>query len=520
MLSYRDLVGPAIKTGAKEPPSPGIAHVAIPTNGRFYHLERAIESYVACVQLYARTPQFFIADGTRSAQAQGITQALIQKVAKSSGLEFYYSGTQEKCSFLKYLTDQCEVPSEVLEFGLMGPRNCEVKTGANRNAILLQTLGDIVLSADDDSQCKVGSLASEDERRMICLGGEWNIPEVWSFADREAALKSISPISIDIFDEHETLLGKSLTQVVSKNHSGLLKFENPCAHLLESLLSAEGTIPVTFAGVAGDSGQSPYVAALFHSQATRTRFTRSEHHYATAMASREVVRQYLSKTVCHSGAPMTTTVGLDNRALLPPFFPGYRNQDGIFAATISKCLRQTFFGHIPWALAHDPPSARKSHSKLGSAFRISEIVIGLVSEWHNSSHNDSEGECLISLGRYLINVGSLSEREFGERVRLVFLNRISKIISRGEMLISNSGGGPDYWVRDLKDQVCELLNSVESQFCELPIDLVEDVGPGQVLLTAKDLVKRFGELLYWWPAILDGVRALSSLGIRIGRRLN
>ena len=51
---------------------------------------------------------------------------------------------------------------------------------------------------------------------------------------------------------------------------------------------------------------------------------------------------------------MTTFFGLDNRVLLPPFFPVQRNSDGIFGLMLQK---STWHGtaFLPSVLLHAPP---------------------------------------------------------------------------------------------------------------------------------------------------------------------
>lgn len=54
---------------------------------------------------------------------------------------------------------------------------------------------------------------------------------------------------------------------------------------------------------------------------------------------REIERQWESMRVCYFGGSMSTGTGVDNRELLPSFFPVYPNEDEIFSITLKRCWK-------------------------------------------------------------------------------------------------------------------------------------------------------------------------------------
>lgn len=520
MISYEDLVLPSRKALLPNSNYPGISCVAIPTCGRLRELQRALQSYIACAQRYSRDMRFFVADDSVTADRRQNTKGGVRAVANSSGTRVSYSGFEEKGSFIKKLTDKCDVPRHVIEFALLGPPHCRVRTGTNRNAILLQTRGQLVLSVDDDSVCQTGTLADKNERDKIYLGGEWEIPEWWFFSDRDSALRSVDFVPIDVFTEHEQLLGRLLASLVATNCKDSLRFGDTCPHLLESLLRAEGHIPVTFTGTVGDSGlPSAGWVSMHPSPSTRQRFALSEQTYQRAIHSTEIVRQFLSKVVCHTGTAMCTAVGLDNRNLLPPFFPGYRNQDGVFAVTAKRCMSDAYFGHLPCVLVHDRPGKRENNPDWVVTFGISDLIIECISAWPEPTGKEIVAERLTSLGQYFIDLGSLPPKDFNERVRMLLLGRTAKLINRRGAIISHFGSHPDYWARDLNSQMDKLRRATIDPAFLHPCDLIEEMAPNQVQSATRNMVRNFGELLCWWPTIVEATETLSESGTELGQKV-
>jgi hypothetical protein len=329
-------------------------------------------------------------------------------------------------------------------------------------------------------------------------------------------MQAVREIPIDIFEEHRQLLGRPLDSVLAA-HDGELELADPCGHLLETLAWGTGKIPMTFTGIVGDSGQySAAQIAMLRSHSSRSRMTQSEHEYLLATRSREVARQYLSRTICHTGMPMATAVGLDNRVLLPPFFPGYRNQDGIFVATLKRCVHDGYLGHVPCVLPHARSSPGKSEPRWSSRIRISQILIELICEWPGATRSQSVSECLVSLGRYLVDQASYQSSDFRERVRLILLRRASRLLREQDSMIQLFSGKPEYWARDLEGQMEQLREAVVQPGFVQPQDVVGELLDKDPLSTAQDLIKMFGQLLTWWPAIVESARDLARHGADLG----
>src|SRR5205807_727613 len=134
-----------------------------------------------------------------------------------------YAGLEEKIDFANRLSAEHNLPPHVINFALLGPGGFLNYTGANRNALLLHTTGDLVFSADDDT---VGSLYEVPEQMdgLSFFLSEEPI-ESWFFPDRETALNSVRQIDEDALSIHERWLGRDLTGCLDSMPHDQIEFE-------------------------------------------------------------------------------------------------------------------------------------------------------------------------------------------------------------------------------------------------------------------------------------------------------
>ena len=123
--------------------------------------------------------------------------------------------------------------------------------GANRNALLLQTVGRQLLSVDDDIVGTIQHRAKASGNSSLCIRSG-DPCEVSFFGSREEAIQVVNSEPLDVVAEHQAVLGARLEELVAK-FSGPTgpRFEAPCQHLLRGLTAASGRVAVTFNGILG-----------------------------------------------------------------------------------------------------------------------------------------------------------------------------------------------------------------------------------------------------------------------------
>ncbi|HSW48817.1 MAG TPA: hypothetical protein VLH09_01520, partial [Bryobacteraceae bacterium] len=114
----------------------------------------------------------FVADDSRSRADRELNRAVLRSAASRHSFEIQYAGREEKLRYAEALLSGGDLFPEVVHFALFGLGDGTPTMGANRNAILLQTQGSLVLCVDDDTVCQVGQAPDLPEPGLLKLGGE------------------------------------------------------------------------------------------------------------------------------------------------------------------------------------------------------------------------------------------------------------------------------------------------------------------------------------------------------------
>lgn len=510
------------KSVAKLETSPAkIASVVIPTRERVKSLQRCLLSYVENCKQYGRANDFVVADDSPDTEVRTQTRSMLKSIANRFGAEIYYAGLEEKLRFVDELVICEGAPPDILNFALLDTEGCAHSTGANRNALLLHTVGDMIFSADDDTICRTTRAPDSHKGLTLCSG--LNPFEFWFFPSREIALESASLFSADLLGSHEYLLGRSLSSIIASDPGSLeLVVSQEQPGQLHRPQSGEGRVLATFNGALGNAGTESSFWLLMVNDDSRERLLRSEDSYKSACASEEILRVTRKTSISDTSWCMTTALGFDNRELLPPFMPVMRNQDGLFGVTLRMCFQNAYFGHVPWAILHARMAKRSSHTgqiKAAEGYRMQEIVLACVNSAQLSSLITDPTERLRVLGKHLIRLGSMKLADFKEFIRIQLWHLDSIRLLSAERRLRDHHEFPDFWARDLKNYTRALRQNLLLQDCIVPLDLIRKNGSLEAELLVQRLVLKFGKLLSSWPDIVNSAKMLRMRGIRLANRL-
>jgi hypothetical protein len=495
----------------KDSPCP-ISSIGVVTRSRIDSLRRCLTSFIENSKKYERTNDFVVMDDSESIAARGATQEMLLSLKRRYGVEIVYGGLEEKVRFAKALAAAGDVPPNVVEFALFDPEKFGYTTGANRNALLLHTSGNLLFSADDDTLCEL--VTPPLRQNGLGFNSRDAVADLWFFPDRESALESNNSIDEDVLSIHEQLLGKNINQCIAGLGETIdFDFEHCGTRLLSEIKFGRGAVLTTFTGLFGDSGLvAPFSYYLLEGE-SRERLTKSEQVYRSALTSREVMRVVSRPTISDNSWCMTTAVGFDNRALLPPFFPVQRNQDGVFGTTLRKCYEDGFSGHLPRAMLHNPP-IRSYPALLHEGAPLGLSTFELIAACINSIEpglGDS-GERLRTLGRHFIQIGTMSAKDNEEFLRLQVLRSRSNLLMRLESLLQKYDESPAFWANDLKRHIRVQRAALLQKDYIVPPDLLRSRTRDEALQLNQRMIYRFGELLYWWPRLVETARTLRAQG--------
>jgi hypothetical protein len=466
------------------------------TRDRLPSLVACLESYLENCQRHGRSPEFVVADDSLSAEAANRTTAALRKLADRFHARVRYAGRQEKIRFAAALAAESGVSREIICFALLGDERCALSTGANRNSLLLDAAGALMFAVDDDTLCRIAA-APERESALSFFSG-YDPTEFWLFPDRARATQSLSFVDADVLGYHEEMLGRAVD-------------------------GTSGRVAMTLNGLAGDSGMTSPRYYLSLTGASRDRLVASEHAYRSALESREVLRTVRQPTITAGPFCMTTFLGLDNRDLLPPFFPVQRNSDGIFGLTLSKCVDASHVAFLPWILLHapEPPRAFAPDELWAdvATVRMADIVIASILDHQNLTGDATVAKRLADLGEHLRWLGSLTYSEFEARLGTQQQFRNFAFLTALHGQLHTYGASPTYWADDVSRMIELISRASSAEDYLVPRDLRQSRDAGAARLLTQELVAKFGEVLGAWPAMVGAAKRLRVNGCRLAEAL-
>jgi hypothetical protein len=409
-----------------------------------------------------------------------------------------YGGRLEKNRFTDALASESGVSREIIDFGLFGDKRCVRSTGANRNCLLLDTVDTLLLAVDDDTLCRIAA-APEQETTLSFFSG-YDPTAFWFFPDRARATRAVSFVDVDVLACHEALLGRTLADPGGPE-------------------DRSGRVTMTLHGLVGDSGMASPRYYLTLTGASRGRLVASPQTYRSALESREIVRSVRQPTITAGPFCMTTFLGLDNRLLLPPFFPVERNSDGIFGLMLWKCMDGSHVAFLPWILLHapEPPRAFAPNEMWvdAAAVRMADIVMACVLGHVAQTGPATAATRWADLGKYLRGLGSLNSPDFEAQVSSLQQFRNFASITALHSQLHAHGASPAFWADDTKRMIELLSKASTAEDYLVPRDLRHGRDAGAARLLRQELLGRFGQFLEVWPALVAAARRLRANGRRL-----
>jgi hypothetical protein len=490
---------------------PHITSIGFITCNRVEALQRGMISYIEHCQYFGRTHDFVVVDDSKTPTTRDTYREMLRALKTRYGVKIAYAGLEEKMAFAKKLSEAGNIPEDVVHWTCVGDAQYGVTTeGANRNALLLHTVGECIFSADDDIICQVA--ASPGLRKGLALSSMGTPTEFWFYPDRDSALKSVQFVEQDILALHEQWLGQDpKVSATSYSRDDLLSVEQTTPAFLHRLATRPSTIAITAHGIIGDGSWEKTEVLFFKSGDTFKRLTSSEQAYHSALTSREMAQVVNQVTIAEAASPLITMCvgGLDNRELLPPFPPVGRAEDIAFGLMLTKCFPDTYTVYLPWVLIHAPLEAR---SYLASTFDIPfyDYMPGCISLF-DPRLASTPTDRLYKLGQFLDEIGHLSTDSFAKFTRQQLWQGRGIMASALEnQLCSSQDPPPSFWRRDVEAYLEQMRQSSLQ-----PIEQLLRDGSD---ITQRSLVQ-FAQILKWWPTMVETAKRLRAEGHRLAQPL-
>ncbi len=515
LLRSRSQLFPTIEN--QQPKSGGtISTIVWPSLNRLASLKRSIESYIPHSRKYGRVVRYLVVNNSFSKETSGNYKQMLAAMAANKDQPIHYCGVDEIRGFIREMVQKGKgdgLPQKLMEFALLGKEENSARYGVARNAILLATTGEMILTTDDDTHCRFAEPPVVE--KGIELTSEFDPAEIRFFRSRQAVLEKAKSKEVDIFAEHESMLGRSLADCISlQQPEDFLVTADMSPRFAYCVNDRKGRIALTQTGVCGDSAMSSAKAVIKLEGQARKSTLGTKDSYDSSITSKEILRGVKRKTISDGAFFMTVNAAIDNRRLLPPFFTIGRNEDGIFALTLRACFEDAFIGFLPLGVYHDPPEPRRLEPEMMHHFgpRVGEVLILLIESFRHSASCETPTQRLQDLGRHLTELAALPLHEFEGYVRYRWMVNLSFYIRFLDEQLRKHHASPEYWARDivaLKESVRAFLASGQISDSQS----VDEQLPKQTVAKRVQLtIGQFGELLNWWPCIVNLARELNEEG--------
>jgi acyl carrier protein len=503
-----EALAPAALSSREQALAERITTVGCPTRNRPAALQRCLDSYAEHCVGHGHAPRFLVVFDDDDAETSESCHRIVSSVHARHGLPIALAGRREKAAFVQALAAIDAAPADVVEFGLFGAGLPEVvEIGANRNTLLLSTLGEQLFSVDDDTLCLVADAPAADDHPAVSQALSDDPWEIWSFPDRDAALRHATFVDRDALAAHGALVGRAVADV------GDLPPD------------PGGRIRITVNGLLGDCGWGSPAPYLELDDASLRRLTASSDVYRRAVCSREVLRT-TRRIGISSGIRnfMTTFAAIDNDRSLPPFNPVGRGSDRLFATMVSACDPYARFASLPWALLHLPIEMRRFspgeilRSASGIDFvTLIEILVRDAAQDMDGLASDAR---MRHIGQHLRAFARRSPRECVTALRSRVASWARDRIQSLDAARDAHPRACDAWLSDVDAYAAQLHTYLVERDGFVPLDLMYGRNRDEATTLTLQLIERFGSLLYWWPNITEGARELRQRGCVLERPIH
>ncbi len=514
LTPHSDILRQCLLTTDKPPEQTSISSLGIVTSDRPGALRRCVSSYAGNLRDYGRDTEIVVVDDSRDPAVRRRNRETLHEVHACYGVRLAYGGLEEKEAYCAELVAGAEVPPQVVRFALFPPAGKSGTYGANRNALLLATAGQLTVSVDDDTVCTLVPHPQIRERLSVADPNEFG--DVHFFPGKEQAIGFASCSAEDFLALHEQLLGKSLGQCARRFGYQRTDISTLSARLVRSLRDGGGEVLLTSLGVLGDSGLRTPHWFLFFGAPTRERLIGSEATYRLAMRSRQVFRAVMCPTITDAGGWLGFCMGMDNRKPLPPFMPLCRGEDGVFMSTLMLCHTQAWVGHLPFAALHDPPDVRRYELEdisVGVARVLAADLVEAVMHSASLAHNTNQIS-LKALGGSLMEIGSLSMQEYHRYVRQACWRSFHLCVTQLQQQLKAGHDAP-LWTKDVQEQIERVWNMVTCGTFPTSKDVLAGSTEDERRAADRQFIYDLGALYYHWSDIKEAARELHRKGRRL-----
>jgi hypothetical protein len=369
---------------------PAPTRVFVITADRPASVERLLQSMVAAGGL-TRHDALYLIDDSKQTENRAANEEALARFNTTSAKDMHYVGAAEQQRLLEHLVRELPEHEAGIRF-LIDPAQWEGRPtyGRSRTLSLLLSVGYRAIVLDDDILCQAVKPAVPEDGLFVGSGGQ---REASFFSDREGLLNAAALCDESPLDLHAQYLGSPLGAAIhglSGEHlnTGSLRDANAA---MTNIWRASSPILVTQCGSWGDPGTGNAHWTLNLSEYSVSRLLTAPGGVVAAIENRCAWLGSPRPTIMKM-AFMSQMTGLDNTALLPPYFPAFRGEDLLFASMVETMHPRGAIIDHAFAVPHLPEARdRKTiRDPIASAGSIGLFSAYLTNRIDYTDGNDPE----------------------------------------------------------------------------------------------------------------------------------
>jgi len=312
---------------------------------------RLLDSLLAGADL-SRHEMLFLVDDSRDPDAVVRNRELVENFNLQSPRDMRYFGLSEREALISALSTRLPQHSRPLRFLLDRTHwDGHATYGLARNLCLLLSVGKRALIMDDDVLCR----AFESPYRRQGLAFREGLCEADFYPDASSWNQRLQPQAEDPLQKHLLCLGRGLGDALQRLGFEPLEpadLDNSQEKILRGL-GATSPVLITQNGTLGDPGTGDTSWAYSLTGESLSRLLAGPGNVAAKLAARQYWMGW-SQPCFAQRANMSQLTGLDNSALLPPYFPAWRGEDLLFGALTHYLHPDSLVLNYPFAVPHLP----------------------------------------------------------------------------------------------------------------------------------------------------------------------
>lgn len=321
-------------------------------------VERLLESLLRGARL-ARQKKLYLIDDSREAANCAANEEAVQRFNLLSPTGMSYIGPVQQQALISFAIDRLPENEAAIRFLLDRSQWQGLATyGRARTLALLLTVGERCIVMDDDVLCAAYTLPQQ--RDGVTFGDGQR--EADFFRDSQDWQRQASPLETDPLAGHGSCLGLGLSAALRTLGCEALTPRHLVGGnaLWYRDIHAASPVLITQCGTLGDPGTATNAWLPNLQPASLQRMLRRPGGLFQALSQRHNWLGQPLSTFTKRGS-MSQLTGLDNRRVLPPYFPVLRGEDQLFGAMTDILYPDSLSLEYNWAVPHLPLEERRGN---------------------------------------------------------------------------------------------------------------------------------------------------------------